>query len=146
MDGSLNFIPAVSAQAVEISYPVTERLQLTSYRRARVDEMYRQENPVTVFLRESNTLTSAIYRRNADDSIFVFFTDDAMVARPLFGAVNLVVGIAASAVGWSRCPWTEAPRCGPVSRERCSACPSSSSRTSARAPSSTSGEKAFRSP
>jgi hypothetical protein len=61
--------------------------------------MYRRENPVTVFLRESNTLTSAIYRRNADDSIFVFFTDDAVVARPLFGAVNLVAGIAASAVG-----------------------------------------------
>jgi len=99
MDGSFNFIPAVSAAAVEASYPVSERLQLTSYRRARVDEMYRQENPVTVFLRESNTLTSAIYRRNADDSIFVFFTDDAVVARPLFGAVNLVVGIAASAVG-----------------------------------------------
>jgi hypothetical protein len=99
MDGSFNFIPAVSAAAVETSYPVTERLQLTSYRRALVEEMYRQENPVTVFLRESNTLTSAIYRRNANDSIFVFFTDDAVVARPLFGAVNLVVGIAASAVG-----------------------------------------------
>ncbi len=99
MDGSLNFIPAVSAAAVEASYPVTERLELASYRHARVEEMYRQENPVTVFLRESNTLTSAIYRRNMDDSIFVFFTDDAVVARPLFGAVNLVVGIAASAVG-----------------------------------------------
>jgi len=99
MEGSFNFVPAVSAMAVETSYPVTERFQLTSYRRARVEEMYRRENPVTVFLRESNTLTSAIYRRNADDSIFVFFTDDAVVARPLFGAVNLVVGIAASAVG-----------------------------------------------
>jgi hypothetical protein len=99
MDGSLNFIPAVSAAAVEASYPVTERFELASYRHARVEEMYRRENPVTVFLRESNTLTSAIYRRNADDSIFVFFTDDAVVARPLFGAVNLAVGIAASAVG-----------------------------------------------
>jgi len=99
MDGSLNFIPAVSAAAVEASYPVTERIELASYRHARVEEMYRQENPVTVFLRESNTLTSAVYRRNMDDSIFVFFTDDAVVARPLFGAVNLVVGIAASAVG-----------------------------------------------
>ena len=99
MEGSFNFVPAVSAMAVETSYPVTERFQLTSYRRARVEEIYRRENPVTVFLRESNTLTSAIYRRNADDSIFVFFTDDAVVARRLFGAVNLVVGIAASAVG-----------------------------------------------
>jgi hypothetical protein len=99
MDGSLNFIPALSAVSVEAAYPVTERLELPSYRRWRKGQMYEQENPVTVFLRESNTLTSAIYRRGADDSIFLFFTDDAVVARPLFGAVNLVVGLAASAVG-----------------------------------------------
>jgi hypothetical protein len=40
-----------------------------------------------------------MYRRNADDSIFVFFTDDAVIARPILGAVNLAVGLAASAVG-----------------------------------------------
>jgi len=61
--------------------------------------MYEHENPVAVFLRESNTLTSAVYRHNPDDSIFVFFTDDAVLARPLLGAVNLAVGLAASAVG-----------------------------------------------
>jgi hypothetical protein len=104
MDGSLNFIPAVSAAAVAGAYPVTERLELPSYRRRRIERMYEQENPLTVFLRESNTLTSAIYRRNTDDSIFVFFTDDAVVARPLFGAVNLVVGLAASAVGLATLP------------------------------------------
>jgi hypothetical protein len=99
IDGTLNFIPAVSAAAVASAYPVTERLELPSYRRQRMERMYHQENPVTVFVRESNTLTSAIYRRNTDDSIFVFFTDDAVVARPLLGAVNLAVGLAASAVG-----------------------------------------------
>lgn len=99
MDGSLNFIPAVSAAAVDSSYPVRERLELPSYRRARVEQMYQHENPLTVFLRESNTMTSAIYRRSPDDSIFVFFTDNVVAARPLLGAVNLVVGIAASAVG-----------------------------------------------
>src|SRR5215813_314239 len=99
MEGSLNFIPVVSAAAVASSYPVTERLEVPSYRRARVEQMYREENPVAVFMRESNTLTSAVYRRNADDSIFVFFTDDAVLARPLLGAVNLVVGLGASAVG-----------------------------------------------
>ena len=104
MDGSLNFIPAVSAAAVASSYPATEQLEVPSYRRARVAQMYREENPVAVFLRESNTLTSAIYRRNPDDSIFVFFTDDAVLARPLFGAVNLVVGLGASAVGLATLP------------------------------------------
>jgi hypothetical protein len=99
IDGTLNFIPAVSAAAVASAYPVTERLELPSYRRQRMERMYHQENPVTVFVRESNTLTSTIYRRNTDDSIFVFFTDDAVVARPLLGVVNLAVGVAASAVG-----------------------------------------------
>ena len=104
MDGSLNFIPAVSAAAVAGAYPVTERVELASYRRRRLERMYQRENPLTVFLRESNTLTSAIYRRNTEDSIFVFFTDDAVVARPLFGAINLVVGLAAGAVGLATLP------------------------------------------
>ena len=99
MDGSLNFIPAVSAASVVSAYPVTERLELPSYRTWRKEQMYERENPVAVFLRESNTLTSAMYRHNPDDSIFVFFTDDAVIARPFLGAVNLAVGLAASAVG-----------------------------------------------
>jgi hypothetical protein len=99
MNGSLNFIPAVSAALVVSAYPVTERLELPSYRTWRKAQMYEHENPVAVFLRESNTLTSAMYRHNPDDSIFVFFTDDAVIARPLLGAVNLAVGLAASAVG-----------------------------------------------
>ena len=104
MDGSLNFIPAVSAAAVAGAYPVTERVELPSYRRWRLDRMYERENPLTVFLRESNTLTSAIYRRNTEDSIFVFFTDGAVVARPLLGAINLVVGLAAGVVGLATLP------------------------------------------
>ena len=99
MDGSLNFIPAVSAASVTSAYPVAERVEVPSYRTWRKEQMYERENPVAVFLRESNTLTSAMYRHNADDSIFVFFTDDAVLARPLLGAVNLAVGLAASAVG-----------------------------------------------
>jgi len=104
MDGSLNFVPAVSAAAVARAYPVTERVELPSYRRRRLDRMYERENPLTVFLRESNTLTSVIYRRNTEDSIFVFFTDDAVVGRPLFGAINLVVGLAAGVVGLATLP------------------------------------------
>jgi hypothetical protein len=42
----------------------------------------------TIALRESNTLTSSIYRRAKDDSIFLFFTDGAAATRPLLGALN----------------------------------------------------------
>jgi len=67
-------------------------------------KMRRDENPVWVFLRESNVVTSTLYRVQPRDSIFLFFTDDLVVPRPLFGAVNLVTGLAASGVGLTMLP------------------------------------------
>jgi hypothetical protein len=52
-----------------------------------------------VYLRESNTLTSTVYHPVDGDSAFLFFTDDTVALRPLFGTVNLLVGIADSALG-----------------------------------------------
>jgi hypothetical protein len=49
--------------------------------------------------RESNTITSTLYTRNPADSVFLFFTDDVVVARPLLGIANVVVGLVASAAG-----------------------------------------------
>jgi len=61
--------------------------------------MYRRENPLRVWLRECNVLTSTIYPRNTDDSFFLLFTDDVVAPRPLFGTVNLAAGLGAAAVG-----------------------------------------------
>lgn len=97
--GAFNFIPAVSASAVTITYTVSDTVRTPSYRKWRLARMYQDENPLTVFLRESNTVTSTIYRRNPRDSFFLFFTDDTIAPRPLFGAANLLVGIGATAVG-----------------------------------------------
>jgi hypothetical protein len=66
--------------------------------------MRREENPLWVFLRESNVVTSTLYRPQPRDSIFLFFTDDVVPARPLFGAMNLVTGLAASAAGLAMLP------------------------------------------
>ena len=52
----------------------------------------REASRLGVYLRESNVLTSTIYRRNPDDSVFLFFTDDAVPPRPVFGALQLRVG------------------------------------------------------
>jgi hypothetical protein len=100
----LNFIPAVSAAAVQSAYAVSEVEELPSYRKARMARMYGRENPVVVFLRESNTLTSTLYRRTREDSAFLFFTDDAIAARPVFGALNLVAGIGVAAAGLATLP------------------------------------------
>ena len=104
MVGSLNFVPRISALVVEDTYAVAERLRLTSYRQRRLAEMRRDENAAWVFLRESNVVTSTLYRAQPRDSIFLFFTDDLVAPRPLFGAVNLVTGLAASAVGLAMLP------------------------------------------
>jgi hypothetical protein len=66
--------------------------------------MRQDENALWVFLRESNVVTSTLYRVQPRDSIFLFFTDDLVAPRPLFGAVNLVTGLAASAIGLTTWP------------------------------------------
>jgi hypothetical protein len=104
MMGSLNFVPGISALVVEDTYVVADRLHFVSYRERRLAEMRRDENAAWVFLRESNVVTSTLYRTQPRDSIFLFFTDDLVAPRPLFGAVNLVTGLAASAVGLAMLP------------------------------------------
>jgi hypothetical protein len=104
MLGSLNFVPQISALVVEDTYTVAERLRFASYRERWLAEMRRDENAAWVFLRESNVVTSTLYRAQPRDSIFLFFTDDLVVSRPLFGAANLITGLAASAVGIAMLP------------------------------------------
>jgi hypothetical protein len=100
----LTFIPFVSTRAVRDTYHVTATQELPSYRRQRLAAMYRRENPLVVFLRESNTLTSTVYGPNPRDSFFVFFTD-ALPTRPLLGAVNVAAGLGAGAVGLAALPF-----------------------------------------
>lgn len=104
MVGSLNFVPQISALVVEDTYAMAERLRFASYRQRRLAEMRRDENAAWVFVRESNVVTSTLYRVNPQDSIFLFFTDDLVIPRPLFGAANLITGLAASAVGLAMLP------------------------------------------
>ena len=101
----LRFIPAVSADAVASTYAVSERIAIPSYRQARLARLYRDEPSLRVFLRESNTLTSTLYNRNPEDSYFLFFTDDTIVARPLFGMLNVATGLGATLAGVATLPF-----------------------------------------
>jgi hypothetical protein len=100
---ALTFIPFVSTRAVRSTYRVTETRQLPSYRARRLAAMYRHENPLLVFLRESNTLTSTVYGPNPRDSFFLFF-GDVPALRPLLGSANLVAGAGAGALGLALLP------------------------------------------
>jgi hypothetical protein len=101
----LDFIPAVSYGTVLDAYPIAETGEIPSYRKSRLEAMYANENDLGVYLRESNTLTSTIYRRNQRDSFFLFFTDDSIPLRPLYGALNLAAGIGEMSLGLLRAPW-----------------------------------------
>ncbi len=101
---SLAFIPFVSASRVDDDYRVVARETIWSYRQARLREMRKTENPIWIALRESNPLSAKSYRRRSADSFFLFFTDETVLLRPLFGAFNLVAGLGESLVGLVTAP------------------------------------------
>jgi hypothetical protein len=98
-------IPAVATRTVRRTWRVAASDVTPSHRSARVAALARAGRPLAVRLRESNTVTSTVYRRSADDSTFLFFTDDVPALRPLLGAANLAVGAGASLIGVGRAPF-----------------------------------------
>ena len=58
-----------------------------------------------VALRESNTFSSTLYAYNPDDAFFVFFTDDSLVLRPVFGLFNTAAGMGQSVLGFLSWPF-----------------------------------------
>jgi hypothetical protein len=67
--------------------------------------MYERENDLRVALRESNVLTARAYERNRDDPLFLFFTDDVLLGRPLYGVANLAVGVGGALAGVALLPF-----------------------------------------
>ena len=92
-------VPWTSFRAVLAAYAVDAVEELPSYRRTRLAHMYETEPRPVAYLREANTLTSTVYRPVGRDGLFVFFTDDVVAPRPLYGIVNLVAGLGEVAVG-----------------------------------------------
>ncbi len=101
----LHFIPALAHQAVLATWHVTAVGEIPSYRRTRVDTMYEDESRAAVYLRESNRLTSTVYRANDTDAFFLFFTDDDVPLRPLYGLANVAAGTGQALWGALRAPF-----------------------------------------
>jgi hypothetical protein len=99
ISATYNFIPFVSFQSVQDHYNVTKSELLNSYRDQQLEKLYARNNGLINVLRESNTFTSTLYNYNTDDSFFVFFTDDNLLFRPIFGLFNTAAGIGQSAFG-----------------------------------------------
>jgi hypothetical protein len=105
ISASYNFIPFVSFQSVQEHYKVTTSAVLSSYRGQQLEKLYARNNGLMVSLRESNTFTSTLYTYNPDDAFFVFFTDDNLVLRPIFGLFNTAAGIGQSLFGFLSWPF-----------------------------------------
>ena len=99
VSATYNFIPFVSFQSVQDQYNVTTTEILNSYRGQQLDKLYAQNKGLISLLRESNTFTSTLYDYNSDDAFFVFFTDDTLLFRPVFGLFNTAAGIGQSVFG-----------------------------------------------
>lgn len=100
-----HFVPALAHRAVLATWNVTAVGEIPSYRRTRVDAMYDDEPDAAVYFRESSRLTSTVYRANDADAFFLFFTDDSVPMRPLYGLANVAAGTGQALWGTLRAPF-----------------------------------------
>lgn len=91
---SFVFIPVYAYNTVEGKYNTKTGLEVPSFR-----EIILSKKDFMNKLKETNTITSNHYKFNNEDSLFLFFTDDLIWTRPLFGIVNLVVGTGELMIG-----------------------------------------------
>ena len=105
IDPMLNFIPFQAFDAVEDTYNIVKSEELPAYRIQALAKMYDREVNSLVYLRESNVFSSTVYNHNPDDSWFVFFTDDIILFRPIFGVVNTLAATGQSIWGLLRWPF-----------------------------------------
>ena len=105
ISGTYNFIPFVSFQSVQENYKVTSNAVLNAYRGQQLEKLYAKNNGLMVALRESNIFSSTVYSYNPDDAFFIFFTDDSLALRPVFGLFNTAAGLGQSLFGFLSWPF-----------------------------------------
>ncbi len=88
-DSNLVFVPFLLYDRSVTAFPVQDEQILTSRRLRHLERLYARENDLLVWLRESNTLSSTLYKPRSKDTYFLFFTDDSLLLRPLQGVLNL---------------------------------------------------------
>jgi len=105
IDENLNVVPFAAFDQVRTTYHVKNIVVLPSYRQQQLAKQYAQEFEPLVYVRESNILSANLYSHHPDDALFVFFTDDALLLRPLFGAFNVVAGFGQTLYGLLQWPF-----------------------------------------
>jgi len=101
----LNIIPFVAFDQVADHYRLDSSYRLPPYREQRIEQQHQSETNILVDLTESNTLTSSLYQWHGKDAAFLFFTQDSIWSRPLFGSLNLVFAAGQALYGALILPW-----------------------------------------
>jgi hypothetical protein len=95
-----SFIPFVLSDLVINRFRVTRVEVLPGFRQRMLMRMEQSEPGNTdIYFRESNTLTSTLYHGVEGDTPFLFFTDDVVWIRPVYGTINAVYGLLAATLG-----------------------------------------------
>ncbi|MCG6881760.1 MAG: hypothetical protein LJE96_21765 [Deltaproteobacteria bacterium] len=92
----LGFIPFRLFDLVKSRYRVIKIDVLPGYRKRMLVE---QTENAGSYLQECNTLTSTLYHGSKGDTQFIFFTDDVVWIRPLYGLINGAYGLITAALG-----------------------------------------------
>lgn len=99
---SFSFIPFYASYDIKKNYHKTKTNNILSYRKQKLNELKKNKNWITklgIDLRESFVPTSHIYTKNTEDIQFIFFTDDTILLRPIYGLGNLIYGGLSTLVG-----------------------------------------------
>lgn len=99
IDPATTIVPFQAFDSVLETYCVVKSSELAAYRQQKLANLYQREIDSVVFAREANIFSSSLYKHNPDDAWFVFFTDDTVLLRPLFGAVNTLAATGQSVFG-----------------------------------------------
>jgi hypothetical protein len=105
IEPKLNPVPFQAYDAVLANYRVKATLKLPGYRELQLAKYYQLDTDAWVYARESNVFTSSLYRHHQGDAWFVFFTDDTVVFRPLYGAFNTLAAAGQSLWGLFNLPF-----------------------------------------
>ncbi len=105
----LSYVPFGLHDKVLSSFSVQRQEVLPAYRLRELEKLYREEGG-NVWFREANTITSTVYTPWDSDGHFLFFTDDLLISRPIFGLVNLCYGVLQTLGGVVTAPVDEGRR------------------------------------
>jgi len=96
----LSFIPFCLSDLIKNRFQVTQVNILPGFRKRMLAQMTKDKFlNISIYLRECNTLTSTIYHGVKGDTPFLFFTDDVIWIRPVYGVINTLYGFLSATLG-----------------------------------------------